>query len=208
MTSSTSISKLAQLIDEFALKVSQFEALFAQFAALSQLLSDRLIASSQRLNFFKRQLSEWFVCYLAIYDEFFSLYVGNIWLPRHTSPSEQIRYQHHRKGRDHADVYKGAVWMSKCSIDGIQYEANQLRVDDERIENRINQLPPQMDSYPPQFNRITQLVTTKLRQISVKDSLRASFEHQREKLEMRSVLSPCRPLTSLSLSLFRTHSKS
>jgi hypothetical protein len=192
----TSVLKLTQLLDEFALKVSQFETLFSLFHTHSMLISDHLSSSSStnRINIFKKQVSEWFICYLAVYDEFFALYVGNISLPRHSSSSEQSRYQHHRQGRDHADVYKGAVWMSKCSMDGIQYEVSQLRSEDERVENRLNQLLPRMDSFPSQFQRISQLVTNKLRQLSVKDSFRASFEHRVEKIEFRYVLlSPHQP---------------
>jgi hypothetical protein len=199
-------TKFNQLLDDFSSKISQFQILFTQFLNHSLFLSNNsfLISSPSsssasssssslssssshhhQLNSLRSLLSEWFVCYLSVYDEFFSLYVGNIWLPRHMD--QQSRYQHQRKGRDHADVYKGA-WLSKCSMDGIQYEANRLEIEDERTENRINQFLPLMDSFQPQFRKILDTISSKLRQIAVKDSLRVCFDHQIEKIEFRSLL--------------------
>ena len=198
-------TKFNQLLDDFSSKISQFQTLFTQFLNYSLFLSNNSFLlppsslssssySNPQLNSFKVLLSEWFLCYLSVYDEFFSLYVGDIWLPRHMN--QQSRYQHQRKGRDHADVYKGA-WLSKCSMDGIQYEAKRLQIEDERTENRINQFLPLMDSFQPQFRKILDTISTKLRQIATKDSSRICFDHQVEKIEFRSVSTSLTPLMTL-----------
>jgi hypothetical protein len=196
-------TKFNRLLDDFSSKISQFQNLFTQFLNSSHFLSENsfVIPSSSpssspslRLNSLKSLLSEWFVCYLSIYDEFYSLYVGDIWLPRHMN--QQELYQHERKGRDHADVYKGA-WLSKCSMDGIQYEAKRLKIEDERTENRINQLLPLMDSFQTQFLRIRDTISSKLRHIVVKDSLLLCFEHRVEKIEFRSLPLTVRPLIDI-----------
>ena len=98
--------------------------------------------------------------------------------------NEQRIYEHIRKGRDHADAYKG-IWTSKCSIDGISYEVTRLNIEDERIENRVSQLTSVMDSYPSQFQRIIQELTTKLKEICKKESIKLCFDHQVEKIEFR-----------------------
>ncbi len=172
--------RLFALLDAFAEKISNFQKLFTKFQDYSSCLITQL--SNKKLKLLKLLVSEWFICYLSVYDEFFSLYVGNIWLPRHMH--EQSIYQHLRKGRDHAHAYKGA-WTSKCSLDGIVYEINKLSNEDERVENRINQLSPIMDSFPTQFQAIVHDVLAVVRGICLKDTLKSSFDHQVERLEFR-----------------------
>lgn len=176
-----SSNKLNQLLGGFSRKINNFEDLFNRFREYTTLIFNQL-TSQQKVSIIKNIISEWFVCYITIYDEFFSLYVGNIWLPRHMN--EQTIYEHVRKGRDHADAYKG-LWTSKCSMDGIVYEVTRLNIEDERIENRVTQFSSIMDSYPQKFQRLIQEFNTKLRSICKKESIKLCFDHQVEKIEFR-----------------------
>lgn len=173
-------NKFNQLLDAFSDKINNFEGLFHRFREYTTCIFSQL--TQQKLSILKNTISEWFICYITIYDEFFSLYVGNIWLPRHMS--EQTVYQHIRRGRDHADAYKG-LWTSKCSMDGIVYEANRLNLEDERAENRISNFTTVMDSYPPQFQRMIQEFNSKIKGICKKESLKVCFDHQVEKVDFR-----------------------
>eukprot|EP00602_Paraphysomonas_sp_CaronLab_P013417 CAMPEP_0185040982 /NCGR_PEP_ID=MMETSP1103-20130426/39724_1 /TAXON_ID=36769 /ORGANISM="Paraphysomonas bandaiensis, Strain Caron Lab Isolate" /LENGTH=600 /DNA_ID=CAMNT_0027580529 /DNA_START=36 /DNA_END=1835 /DNA_ORIENTATION=- len=161
---------IVHVVDVFIERLNEFGGLMDRYVAYTASRVRDASEPTLSTRTLRQLLSEWFVCFLTLHDEYQALYVGDMRLARHRALHRE--YKHDRK--EPPGTYKGK-WQSKCSVDGINCELGRLSQRDlgkQSVENAISSFDNAvcgLNARNKQLKDSLSEVTTALSRLGAKD---------------------------------------